>query len=156
MASYYKAAERSLTRNCSADWIAVTKYVDHTFNGKNTTLTTELKFDLLKARLSGPGGNTTGVVGLTKKQAEATSNADAASILMDPLDFYQVRRAWSFFGCVKRGRLTYEWLPYDSIMASQPPSSLFATSLRHATLQPRPWSLDWRQPAMSDRPSMHS
>lgn len=25
MASYYKAAERSLTRNCSADWVAVTR-----------------------------------------------------------------------------------------------------------------------------------
>ncbi|KAJ7850077.1 hypothetical protein B0H14DRAFT_3452248 [Mycena olivaceomarginata] len=25
MSSYYKAAERSLTRNCSADWVAVTK-----------------------------------------------------------------------------------------------------------------------------------
>lgn len=25
MASYYKAAERSLTRNCSADWVSVTR-----------------------------------------------------------------------------------------------------------------------------------
>ncbi|KAF5391816.1 hypothetical protein D9757_001693 [Collybiopsis confluens] len=71
MEAYYAAAERSLTRNCSADWVAITKYVDHVLQGDDTTLIEDLKFDLLKARLSGPGGNTT------------------ASILMDPLDFYQ-------------------------------------------------------------------
>jgi hypothetical protein len=49
-----------------------------------------LKFDLLKARLSGPGGNTTGADGLTMDQANKMSDVDAASILMDPLDFYQV------------------------------------------------------------------
>ncbi|KAJ7743079.1 serine carboxypeptidase S28-domain-containing protein [Mycena metata] len=89
MASYYKAAERSLTRNCSADWVAVTKFVDDTLNGTNETLQVDLKFDLLKARLSSPGGNTTGADGLTRQHANATSNVDAASILMDPLDFYQ-------------------------------------------------------------------
>ncbi|KAJ7493410.1 peptidase S28 [Mycena galericulata] len=89
MASYYKAAERSLTRNCSADWVAVTKFVDDTLNGSNETLKIDIKFDLLKARLSGPGGNTTGADGLTRQQANDTSNVDAASILMDPLDFYQ-------------------------------------------------------------------
>ncbi|KAK7031399.1 peptidase S28 [Favolaschia claudopus] len=89
MSSYYKAAERSLSRNCSADWVAVTKFVDDTFNGTNDTLKVDLKFDLLKARLSGPGGNTTGADGLTRQRANATSNVDAASILMDPLDFYQ-------------------------------------------------------------------
>ncbi|KAJ6485877.1 peptidase S28 [Mycena sanguinolenta] len=89
MASYYKAAERSLTRNCSADWVAVTKFVDDTLNGANETLQIDVKFDLLKARLSGPGGNTTGADGLTRQRANATSNVDAASILMDPLNFYQ-------------------------------------------------------------------
>ncbi|KAF8959584.1 peptidase S28 [Flammula alnicola] len=89
MSSYYKAAERSLTRNCSADWVAITKYVDNTLNGTNETAIVNLKFDLLKARLSGPGGNTTGADGLTLSQANKTSDVDAASILMDPLDFYQ-------------------------------------------------------------------
>ncbi|KAF7370867.1 Thymus-specific serine protease [Mycena sanguinolenta] len=89
MASYYKAAERSLTRNCSADWVAVTKFVDDTLNDTNETLQIDIKFDLLKARLSGPGGNTTGADGLTRQLANATSNVEAASILMDPLDFYQ-------------------------------------------------------------------
>ncbi|KAF5361184.1 hypothetical protein D9758_009040 [Tetrapyrgos nigripes] len=89
MASYYKAAERSLTRNCSADWVAVTKHVDEILHGSNDTLRTETKFRLLKARLSGPGGNTTGAEGLTMQQANRTSNVNVASILMDPLDFYQ-------------------------------------------------------------------
>ncbi|KIJ30722.1 hypothetical protein M422DRAFT_267663 [Sphaerobolus stellatus SS14] len=90
MASYYKAAERSLARNCSNDWVAVTKFVDDTLmNSKNTTQVNELKFRLLKARLSGPGGNETGADGLTVAQAANESNVNIASILMDPLDFYQ-------------------------------------------------------------------
>ncbi|TFK37404.1 peptidase S28 [Crucibulum laeve] len=89
MASYYKAAERSLTRNCSADWVAVTRYVDDTLKGGNDTAVVDMKFNLLKARLSGPGGNTTGADGLTRTKARSTSNLDAATILMDPLNFYQ-------------------------------------------------------------------
>ncbi|KAJ7281962.1 peptidase S28 [Mycena rebaudengoi] len=89
MASYYKAAERSLTRNCSADWVAVTRFVDDTLKGENETLKIDLKFDLLKARLSGPGGNTSAADGLTRKRANSTSSVNAASILMDPLNFYQ-------------------------------------------------------------------
>lgn len=91
MSDYYKAAERSLTRNCSADWVAVTKFVDDTL-GKSSkdSAVIQMKFNLLKARLSGPGGNTAGADGLTMKDAEKTSNVEAASILMDPLTFYQV------------------------------------------------------------------
>ncbi|KAJ3983923.1 peptidase S28 [Lentinula detonsa] len=89
MWAYYAAAQRSLTVNCSADWVAVTSYVDNVLRGTNTTLIEDLKFDLLKARLSGPGGNTSGADGLTKEQANKTSDVDAASILMDPLNFYQ-------------------------------------------------------------------
>ena len=59
-------------------------------NSKNKTAIAQMKFSLLKARLSGPGGNTTGADGLTLKQAAETSNVDVATILMDPLDFYQV------------------------------------------------------------------
>jgi len=89
MSSYYKAAERSLTRNCSADWVAVTKFVDDTLNGSNETAKIDVKFDLLKARLSGPGGNTSATNGLTRQRANATSSVNAATILMDPLNFYQ-------------------------------------------------------------------
>ncbi|KAF8584225.1 hypothetical protein K439DRAFT_1633722 [Ramaria rubella] len=90
MASYYKAAERSLPRNCSNDWVAVTRLVDDTLmNSKNKAAVNEMKFALLKARLSGPGGNTTGADGLTLQQAASADDSDVASILMDPLDFYQ-------------------------------------------------------------------
>ncbi|KAF8952567.1 serine carboxypeptidase S28-domain-containing protein [Flammula alnicola] len=47
MSSYYRAAERSLTRNCSADWVAITKYVDNTLNRANKTAIVNLKSDLL-------------------------------------------------------------------------------------------------------------
>lgn len=90
MASYYKAAERSLTRNCSADWVAVTKYVDEVLEGTNETQQTDIKFDLEFARLSKKSGNTTLAMNLTRAEAAKMSNVDAASILMDPLDFYQV------------------------------------------------------------------
>ncbi|KAF7317945.1 Peptidase S28 [Mycena kentingensis (nom. inval.)] len=89
MSSYYKAAERSLTRNCSADWVAVTKYVDETLRGTDETLQIDVKFALLKARLSGPGGNSSAADGLTRERANATSSLAAAVILMEPLDFYQ-------------------------------------------------------------------
>lgn len=99
MSSYYKAAERSLTRNCSADWVAITKYVDESLNSTNTTLKTDIKFGLEFARLSGKGGNTTLAQNLTREQAANISNLQAASILMDPLDFYQVRIRTSLLLC---------------------------------------------------------
>ncbi|EIN06329.1 peptidase S28 [Punctularia strigosozonata HHB-11173 SS5] len=74
MASYYKAAERSLTRNCSADWVAVTRYVDEVLKGSNGTLKDDVKFALMKAELSGPGGNTTGADGLTLEEAHNASD----------------------------------------------------------------------------------
>ncbi|KLO08900.1 peptidase S28 [Schizopora paradoxa] len=89
MSSYYKAAERSLTRNCSADWVAVTSHVDSLLSSSNASLVTDTKFALEFARLSKSGGNTTLADGLTPAQAAKMSNVDAASILMDPLDFYQ-------------------------------------------------------------------
>ncbi|OCH89254.1 hypothetical protein OBBRIDRAFT_732955 [Obba rivulosa] len=89
MAAYYKAAERSLTRNCSADWVAVTKFVDETLQNGTTQQQAEMKFRLLKARLDGPGGNDTGSEGLTVQEAANVSDVDAAGVLMDPLNFYQ-------------------------------------------------------------------
>lgn len=93
MASYYKAAERSLTRNCSADWVAVTKYVDTVLNGTDEEKRTDIKYDLEFARLSGKGGNKTLAMNLTRQEAADISNVAAAGILMDPLRFYQVCRS---------------------------------------------------------------
>jgi len=89
-AAYYKAAERSLTRNCSADWVAVTKYVDETLSNGTAHEAGAMKFRLLKARADGPGGNDTGSTGLTVQGAANVSDVEAAGVLMDPLDFYQV------------------------------------------------------------------
>lgn len=75
MASYYEAAERALPRNCSADWVAAKKYVDDTLNGSNATLIEQVKLDLLKTRNI---SNTNGV-----------SGADASTVLMDPLGYFQ-------------------------------------------------------------------
>jgi hypothetical protein len=87
MASYYKAAERSLTRNCSADWVAVTKYVDDTLRNGSDSEKVRMKQRLLEANASGPEKNATVDAGT----AANTSNVQAASILMNALNFYQVR-----------------------------------------------------------------
>ncbi len=82
MAAYYKAAERSLTRNCSADWVAVTRYVDDTLANGTTDAAADLKFKLLSARND-----------VTREKAANASDVSAAGVLMDPLNFYQVSRA---------------------------------------------------------------
>ncbi|KAF9450697.1 hypothetical protein P691DRAFT_440039 [Macrolepiota fuliginosa MF-IS2] len=89
MSSYYKAAERSLTRNCSADWVSVTRHVDDTLMGSDETAKTQMRLALLKARAGKPGGNTTEADKISETTAQRTSDVSAASILMDPLDFYQ-------------------------------------------------------------------
>ncbi len=90
MAAYYKAAERSLTRNCSADWVAVTRFVDETLANGRAEETADLKFRLLSARSDG----------ITKERAANTSAVSAAGVLMDPLNFYQV---WA---CLPSARTT--------------------------------------------------
>ncbi|KAI0782858.1 serine carboxypeptidase S28-domain-containing protein [Abortiporus biennis] len=77
MSSYYKAAERSLTRNCSADWVSVTKFVDGMLLGDDENAKTELKERLSNARNAGKGGG------------RNMGDLSAAGVLMDPLNFYQ-------------------------------------------------------------------
>lgn len=87
MAAYYEAAERSLTRNCSADWTAVTRFVDHTLAYGTDAQRVAMKLRLLEARARSPQDlGTTVAEGI----ANATSDVDAASVLLDPLKFYQV------------------------------------------------------------------
>lgn len=66
-------------------------YVDETLKGTNETAIVQMKFRLLKARLRRSEENTTGANSLTMANANKMSNVDAASILMDPLGFYQVK-----------------------------------------------------------------
>jgi len=82
MASYYAAAERSMTRNCSADWIAVTKYVDSVLATGSQKDISDLKFDLLSAHMGGSRS-------FNRSTSDALSNEAAANFLLDPLDFYQ-------------------------------------------------------------------
>jgi Serine carboxypeptidase S28 len=89
MPSYYEAVERSLPRNCSADWVAVTKYVDDILHGTNITSQQQVKYELYKAHLSGPGGNTT-LVGNVTPQTLSIDPMTAASFLLDPTYLFQV------------------------------------------------------------------
>ncbi|KAI0675914.1 serine carboxypeptidase S28-domain-containing protein [Trametes maxima] len=79
MAAYYKAVERSLTRNCSSDWIAVTRFVDNTLQNGTAGEVADLKYRLLSAREDG----------VTRERAASASDVSAAGVLMDPLSFYQ-------------------------------------------------------------------
>jgi hypothetical protein len=49
----------------------------------------QMKLELLKARAGKPGGDTAESDGITEDDARRTSDVSAASILMDPLNFYQ-------------------------------------------------------------------
>lgn len=57
--------------------------------GDDDTAKTQMKLALLKARASKPGGNTSEADDISEDTAGRTSDVSAASILMDPLDFYQ-------------------------------------------------------------------
>lgn len=92
MSSYWQAAERALPRNCSNDWIAVTKYVDDVFTNGSDQEIRSLKAQLIAAEFTGPGGNTT-----VLDNAGYLNDVDSfdflllALYLMDPLGQYQVR-----------------------------------------------------------------
>jgi hypothetical protein len=93
MASYYEAVERALPRNCSADWVAVTKYVDGVLMGNDTTEQIAVKRALYVAGLSGPGGNTTSVQPLSDTSIMAISPDDISGVLSYPVVTFQVSRS---------------------------------------------------------------
>lgn len=84
---YYAQAERSMTRNCSADYTAVTRWVDATLSNGTEEQVLDLKYGLYKAVLSGPGGRVPVSINLT--DVEELSNSAVASYLLLPLSFYQ-------------------------------------------------------------------
>lgn len=90
MASYYEAIERALPRNCSADLVAVTKYVDGVLMGNDTTEQIAIKRALYVAGLSGPGGNTTLVKPLSDAGIMAISPGNIVGVLLDPFITFQV------------------------------------------------------------------
>jgi hypothetical protein len=93
MASYYEAVERALPRNCSADWVAVTKYVDGVLMGNDTTEQIAIKRALYAANLSGPGGNTTLVKPLSDANITTIAPDGIVGVLSDPLITFQVSKA---------------------------------------------------------------
>ena len=91
MSSYWQAAERALPRNCSNDWVAVTKYVDGVFTYGSAQEIHDLKSRIMAAEFTGPGGDMT----LLEKYrylsiVDQFSTAKVAYYLMDPLGHYQV------------------------------------------------------------------
>jgi len=91
MSSYWQAAERALPRNCSNDWVAVTKYIDDVFTSGSVQEIYDLKVRIITAEFSGPGGNTQ-----VLDEAGYLQEVDQfpiptlAHYLMDPLGHYQV------------------------------------------------------------------
>ncbi|KAK4970443.1 hypothetical protein LTR66_011589 [Elasticomyces elasticus] len=86
MWTYYAQAERSMMRNCSADYTHVTNYVDSILTNRTATEVGDLKYALYKAVLSGPRGQTPSYVNRT--EAEGLSKASVAGYLLLPLSFY--------------------------------------------------------------------
>ena len=90
MASYYEAAERALPRNCSADWVAVTKYVDGILMGSDITEQIRIRRALYVARMSGPNGDTSMVEPLSDSEILSIPSDDIVAVLLDPLLDFQV------------------------------------------------------------------
>jgi hypothetical protein len=92
MSSYWQAAERALPRNCSNDWVAVTKYFDDVFMKGSEQEAHDLRLRLVAAEFTGPGGNTTLLDESDYLQSvDQFKVTDLATYLMDPLGSYQVR-----------------------------------------------------------------
>lgn len=91
MPSYFQAIQRGLPKNCSADYIAVTKYVDDALSGSNETLAAQVKYDLAKARLMDQYGETEASASLTTEEAATYITGDVTGALIEPLYGFQVR-----------------------------------------------------------------
>ena len=129
MASYYEAAERALPRNCSSDWVAVTKYVDSILMGSDTTEQIRVKRALYVARMSGPGGDTTQVEQLSDADILAIASDDIVGVLTDPLINFQVSR---------RLTVILRWCSSSSRGLGYEPFYPSATAWRLETSRPAP------------------
>lgn len=90
MPSYFQTIQRGLPKNCSADYIAATKYIDDALSGSNATLAAEVKYQLVKARLMDAEGETPESLALTVQDAASFNNGDVASVMLLWLYYYQV------------------------------------------------------------------
>ena len=87
MWTYYAQAERSMTRNCSADYTHVTNYVDSILANGTKVQRDDLKIALYTAVQSGPGGQKP--THINRTEAEEMMKADVGYNLLLPLSFYQ-------------------------------------------------------------------
>lgn len=87
MWTYFSQVERSMTRNCSADYTRVTNYVDSVLTNGTVKEKNDLKIALYTAVNSRPGGKKPPYI--NKTEAKDLSNADVAVHLLQPLTFYQ-------------------------------------------------------------------
>ena len=83
---YFAQDERSMTRNCSADYTAITNWVDATLTNGTAQEIYSLKYDLYKASASEPGSPQTEINSST---VSALQPSDVGNILLVPFDFYQ-------------------------------------------------------------------
>lgn len=86
MWTYYAQAERSMTRNCSADFTAVTRYVDNVLANGTSEEASTLKKELLTAMETSPTSLTPSV---SDQDIEELDNPSVGSLLLTPLNFYQ-------------------------------------------------------------------
>ncbi|CAN8104243.1 unnamed protein product [Discula destructiva] len=86
MWTYYAQAERSMTRNCSADFTAVTRYVDGVLTNGTTNEVTALKRQILTAVEASP---TELSPIISDEDVSGLDNPTVGSLLLTPLNFYQ-------------------------------------------------------------------
>lgn len=86
MWTYYAQAERSMTRNCSADLTAITRYVDRVLTNGTQDEVTSVKRQLLSAIQASPSDPRPSV---SAEDVEDFDNASVGSLLLTPLNFYQ-------------------------------------------------------------------
>ncbi|KAK5945998.1 hypothetical protein PMZ80_000137 [Knufia obscura] len=86
MSSYYAQAERSMTRNCSADFTAVTRYVDSILTNGTEKEIADLKIALYTA-ISGTPADP--VPTINETEAQSLTPSDIGNLLLTPFSFYQ-------------------------------------------------------------------
>lgn len=112
MWTYYAQAERSMTRNCSADYTTVTHYVDCVLANGTAEEILHLKTELYTAVQSGPGY---GPGPINQSVVEALSPQDVGYYLLLPLSFYQ------YYG------FQHSVLPFCDIMETQNRTTISTT-----------------------------
>lgn len=86
MWTYYAQAERSMTRNCSADFTSITRYVDGVLANGTQDQVRDLKRRLLTAIQASPTDLTPVI---SDQDVNELDNPSVGSLLLTPLNFYQ-------------------------------------------------------------------